>query len=395
MMGSLYSGAVPSPLGTGKTSLVFVGDSITWGHGLNQTQTWAYLLQQKVNAKTGLTPVRWGNASSLDICARYVHMDDTTTSPFNGGQPPGGGTLLGSSGATGSANGPFKDTTSNSAGGNVSGDSGYTTPCITLTSGNSITFSANFPTASATYYAAIRLEGSGAFTLSGSTGSGTAWSFSNTGLTGPRAISSFTGPSDAGVTHPMSITCTSGTVYITAMQITPAWPSNHVLVHIAGRNSYALSDFADASGSAIAQEIQNQTLIDPGDSGTSPVFVLSVGAVSMYDAANSRQLTPPQYTSQLTTLVTNLKTTGTNTGRVILTVPLLTGNPSSWPLLSSYTVDSYRQAIIGVAKSLGLSYIDLTQANLLSGDFQSDNLHPNASGAQKIANYYAKVLGLW
>ena len=365
------------------------------GPWLNQTQTWAYLLQQHIDARTGLTPVGWGNASSLEICARYVHMDDTTTSPFNGGPPPNGGTLLGNSGATGSANGPFKDTTSNTYGGNVSADSGFTTAGITLTSGNSITFSANFPSASMTAYAAIRLEGSGTFSVNGLTGSGASWSVSLTGLTGPRAIASFTGPSDAGVTHPMNITCTSGTVYITAIQITPAWPSTHVLVHIAGRNSYALSDYADASGTAIAQEIQNQTLIDTGDAGNRPVFVLSVGTVSMYDAANSRRLTPTQYASQLTTLAQNLGNTGlTNYGRVILTVPPLTGNPSAWPLLSTYTVDNYRQAIIGVAKALGLSYIDLTQVNLLSTDYQSDNLHPNASGATKIANYYIKVLGL-
>ena len=138
-----FSGAVKTTYQGLRQSLVFIGDSITWGNGLtNQTQTIAYQIQQHINSKYAYTPATWGGTGAYDIVARNVTLDDTTVSPFNGGQFSAG-PILDVSNATVSAAGvgiyPFSANTGNPT--TVTGIPGWNDGAIVLTSG-SITFAA-------------------------------------------------------------------------------------------------------------------------------------------------------------------------------------------------------------------------------------------------------------
>lgn len=70
-----------------RQSLVFIGDSITYGAVLVQDQSYAfpYKIQQRINSKYGFTPATWGGGfmgqpggslAGIDIAARNISMDD-------------------------------------------------------------------------------------------------------------------------------------------------------------------------------------------------------------------------------------------------------------------------------------------------------------------------------
>jgi len=166
-----FSGAVRPGYQALRTSTVFVGDSITWGYGLDQNQTIGYNIQSRINTVKGLTQATWGNSSTgLDICARNVIMDDTTTSPFQGGSPPApyANSLLTQSGAVVAGLGtyPFSDTTNNTNGSNVSTAYPSTSVCpdaISLQSGASISWNTTYP--SSTGYIIVGLMGAGTVTV--------------------------------------------------------------------------------------------------------------------------------------------------------------------------------------------------------------------------------------
>lgn len=166
-----FSGAVRPGYQALRTSTVFVGDSITWGYGLDQNQTIGYNIQNRINTTTAFTPATWGNSSSgLDICARNVIVDDTTSTPFNGGAPPApyANPLFTQSGVlvAGLGTYPFSDTTNNSAGSNVSTAYPSTSSCpnaITLIAGASISWNATYP--SSTGYLVVGLMGAGTITV--------------------------------------------------------------------------------------------------------------------------------------------------------------------------------------------------------------------------------------
>lgn len=469
-----FSGAVRPGYQALRTSTIFVGDSITWGYGLNQNQTICYGVQNQINVVTGLTQATWGNSSSgLDICARNVIFDDTTTSPFNGGAPPNGNTLLTQSGITiaGLGNYPFSDTTNNANGSNVSTAYPSTSVCpdaITIGPGASISWNATYP--SSTGYIQIGLMGAGtvavkkgATTIQTLTSGGffngtvvsgsptitlttavtgtltvgsplyyggittspvtTILSYSGTNIgntitmsanspvssvgTGCLALATYTNPTGGGLelvtvsgatgTDSYTIANSSGgitNVVVTALHPTSLFPTTYNEIQINGRNSYAISDYSSPSGDTIQRQIM-ATLPQARAAITAspPIYVLSLGTVSMYDngGATDRRLTPTQYASQLNTLASALKNSSNfNYGRVILTVPPIP--TASVSLLSPYTLNNYRFAIIDLAKTLGCGYIDLSQVKMTSSDYQADGLHPNSTGAAKLARKYISMM---
>jgi lysophospholipase L1-like esterase len=468
-----FSGAVRPGYQAKRTSTIFVGDSITWGYGLNQNQTIGYGIQTRINATTSFSPATWGSASpGLDVTCRNVIMDDTTTSPFQGGSPPNGSPLLSQSGALTAGLGtyPFSDTTNNTNGSNVSTAYPATSDCpnaITLPGSASISWTATYP--SSTGYIIVGLMGAGtvevrkgATVLSTLTSGGTfnatvvsgltsmtltsvvtgtltnGMPLAGTGIATGATISSFSG-SGIGDTITMSAVATasstntaylalatqmapnsgapnvvgpfsgasgtatysivnisSGTaVVVGVLQPTPVFPTTYNQVQINGRNSYAISDYSSPSGDIIQQQIMataTQSNAYPATSSL-PIYVLSVGTVSLYDSsgATDRRLTPTQYSSQLSTLASALRNSAyTNYGRIILTVPPVPS--ASFSLLSPYTLNDYRFSIINLAKTLGCGYIDLSRVRLTSADYQADGLHPNATGASKLAKHYNSML---
>ena len=474
-----FSGAVRPGYQLLRTSTVFVGDSITWGFGLDQNQTIGYNIQSRINTVTGLTSqATWGNSSTgLDICARNVIMDDTTTSPFQGGSPPApyANSLLTQSGAVVAGLGtyPFSDTTNNTNGSNVSTAYPSTSVCpdaISLQSGASISWNTTYP--SSTGYIIVGLMGAGTVTVkkgsttiqtltAGGVFNGTVVSGSPTitltsAVTGTlvvgdpiyfsgvttspvTTIASFTGTgsgntitmsanspvssvgtaclalakntsptggnlnlvtiSGATGTDSYTITNSSGgitNVIVSVLHPTALLPTTYNEIQINGRNSYAISDYSSPSGDTIQQQIMaTVTQVRGASTASPPIYILSVGTVSLYDnsGVTDRRLTPTQYSAQLSTLASALTNSSYyNYGRIILTVPPLTQSGSGHSLLSPYTLNDYRKVIIALAETLSCGYIDLTRVNLLSTDYQTDGLHPNASGAAKLAKYYISML---
>ena len=80
-----YNGVGPNPtLYTGqpsqkRTSLVLIGGSVIWGNGLDMTDQYSYLIQQRINSTLGVDLGNWP--------ARCVHTDD-----YLEGGPAAGGT---------------------------------------------------------------------------------------------------------------------------------------------------------------------------------------------------------------------------------------------------------------------------------------------------------------
>jgi lysophospholipase L1-like esterase len=464
-----FSGAVRPGYQALRTSTIFVGDSITWGYGLDQNQTIGYGIQNRINSTLGFGSTTWGNSSTgLDICARNVIVDDTTMSPFNGGAPPAPypNPLLGQTGVLNAGLGtyPFSDTTNNTNGSNVS--TAYATAncpnAITLTNGAKVTWNATYP--GSTGYIIVGLMGAGTVQVkqgstiiqsltSGGSFNGSVTSGSNiltltTSVTGVLAVGaplsgagiptspvttivSYTGTNigdtitmsananasstntgylalapamtatgGLNVVGPFTVSSTSfsiennsgsGAVVVGVLHPTAIFPTTYNEVQISGRNSYAISDYSSPSGDIIQKQIMATAIQSTNFPSTAskPIYILSVGTVSMYDT--SRQLTPTQYSTQLSTLASALKNASyVNYGRIILTVPPVPSG--SYTLLSGYTLNDYRFAIISLAKTLGCGYIDLSRVRLTSSDYQADGLHPNATGAAKLAKHYNSML---
>ena len=463
-----FSGAVKTTYQGLRQSLVFIGDSITWGNGLtNQTQTIAYQIQQHINSKYAYTPATWGGTGAYDIVARNVTLDDTTVSPFNGGQFSAG-PILDVSNATVSAAGvgiyPFSANTGNPT--TVTGIPGWNDGAIVLTSG-SITFAANYPNTtngymfigamgagqfqllqggtvlgtgtvgavltgtvsngstimtniSVTYgtittgsymYAAGFPTGNDATTVSTYTNGSTSLTMSTASpITGTYTFYSLAGltqkvligPFSANGASTYSIRHSVDLPVITMLHPTTIYPSTYTTVQINARNSYGIADYSSRTNDAIEREIMAMTIHDDiaitGGYAARPTYIISAGINDIV----ARPLTPAEYSTELTRLANALQNTGNpNHGRVILTVPLI---PTAAAFLpgglyppggtgSGFTYGDYRKAIIDVAKTLGLSYIDLSRLKLTPSDY-TDGLHPNNTGTAKIAKHYISMLEL-
>jgi lysophospholipase L1-like esterase len=88
-----FSGSIKKISNAGlRQSLVFVGDSITWGAYLQKpTYNYTYLIQKYINDKYGYTGPSWGGGfiggvgydpNGQEICARNVTMDDVNDQPY-------------------------------------------------------------------------------------------------------------------------------------------------------------------------------------------------------------------------------------------------------------------------------------------------------------------------
>ena len=55
-----------------KRDMMFIGDSITWGLGLTQTQNYVYNIQSIINSYTGYTSSGWTSANFLSALTRAM-----------------------------------------------------------------------------------------------------------------------------------------------------------------------------------------------------------------------------------------------------------------------------------------------------------------------------------
>jgi len=374
-----------------RRTLMFLGDSITWGFGVTQEQAFPALLQASADAIS--TPVGSTNLWT----ARNVQCDDISNN-IDGVTPlklvPGGV-------ITYDNNGPFAST--------------YV-PAVPIPDPAIIFDAANddftVTPSSPTRYLVVMVKVTGTSTqsatltcynsssvaipdISGNSGVATVGSY-NVVPTAPdvyRFIYDATTTSSAFL---LRRTDASGGAACRILSVNPtnAYPqSNYVQVQINARGSYVASDYS-ANISAIME-----TIIHPQNETTSPytndypAFVLSVGTVSMY--YNQASFSPPgdrrvivsTFKSELSTLVANLKSASPNSP-IFLTYPPIPISP--WVLLSSTTRSEYDAATSSVAIEYNLPIIDL-RSTLTSIDY-TDGLHPTSAGYIKLGAAYTEAL---
>jgi len=265
-----------------RRTLMFLGDSITWGFGLNQDQAFPALVQARADTIAGGT-------NTAMWTARNVQCDDISvargSTPFK---------LINSVGIAYDGVGPFASAFSNTI--------SSTGPAI-LFDGNNDEFTVSPSTACRYITVMVKVSGSGTATLSafrtggvqifdvdGNNGNATV---GGTPLV-PTAPNVFRFVFDAITTSPAFLlrrtdSNTSVSMRILTVNPTNFYPtSNYVQVQINARGSYTMSDYTPNIASIMETVIhpQNEALPKPPPApqytNDFPAFVLSVGTVSMY-----------------------------------------------------------------------------------------------------------------
>lgn len=369
-----------------KRDMVLIGDSITWGFGLTMTQAHPYLVQQVINSYSGYTTCGW--------TARNITMDDTTTSPFGGGYAAPL-KIIASGGLTATNSGPFSGYTGTPATSPL--------PCITLQTTGGTSYIGFNVTAHPSFVVVVA-RGTGSINVyqEGYASPGTTFTLTSTYQT----FVYYTQPQISGSNPDFTIDLATGSsaeiAAIHPTNIYNGYAKGFINVIVNGRNSYAVADYASTT-SDIKEAIINKT----SDGSAVPIYVLAVGTVSMYDTA--RQVTPATFKTQLETLINGLNIgSGGEEGKVILTLPPKPG--AGWSTPVGTTAADYNDKVIELANTYGLDYIDLYNGPFVDGtytsgvgasgttsatiSYQGDNIHPDATGAQQIANRICCSLGL-
>jgi len=391
---------VPTIYGTQRQSLIFVGDSITWGYGLTRLQGFPAQLQAQVDSHQGHSGTGWE--------ARAVDADDWSTTPYNGGiANPSGTTLLSAAGTltlgTNDNVGPFSQFTYDTSG---TSPFVYTFPGIGLGSStaNGFSFAAN----SAPYivfWAIPQTTGSGSLHVFAA-GNATPLTITYSFTVGVPVRFIATTPSYTSGTVAAIYWAAGVAVDIVTLHPTTLYSSNQVLVQVVARNSYAIADYVNAT-----TQIQQVAIFTPAQDGSAdaaPIYVLAIGTVSMYATGVS----PATYQSQLDTIATALLAGNAAPNGVVLTIPLIP-DPLAFSAPLSGTVGQYRDAVLWVAAKHQLAVVDLatlvpiqagvTQLTTANGMYQSTSgsygptgsgLHPTATCATAMYNVYKSVLRL-
>lgn len=148
---------------------------------------------------------------------------------------------------------------------------------------------------------------------------------------------------------------------------------NPVFLQFQGKSGYASADF---TSDAVIASIKAQILYAEGF----PRIVIALGTNDIYNAATA--VTAAQYGANLETIITKLNPA---TCSVRLVVPLRAGNTVYVPVLEPF--DNYRDQVYRVARKYGMSVTDASEIDILGvGAYQGDQLHPNKYGAAAYAS---------
>lgn len=405
LAGSLYTGVRTKLTATNRRrSLMFIGDSITWGFGVSQNNTYAKLLQGFIDLNA--TNVD-GVPNTDEWVARSVHIDDIAiqrdsqavkltangsptyqlTGSFVGGQPP------------------------------AEGVSEYIRNLFSAPVGTAIMLDADndgiivTPTAP-TRFLIVMVE----VTNTGTNGMDLTAINQAQATVGTINVRSDQSDAALGAGSPLGVhrliyDCGAGNTAsafllrrlagapvgancrVLAVNPTNRYgTSNYLHVQIHARGSYRPSDYMNA-----VAEI-SKTIINPTNdttAATDPVaFVLALGTVSIYfnesltNNKGDRRQDPASLASDLRTLVTNLRAAHPLSPIIMTHPPIPTGD---WFPLSAYTRQDYDSAIQATAIRLGCPLIDLRRTLLLSTDY-GDGIHPSNAGHSKLADAYRAAL---
>jgi lysophospholipase L1-like esterase len=384
-----------------RRTLMFVGDSITWGFGVTQAQAYPALLQERTD--TASTP-----AGSTSLwTARNVQADDIIV---NNPSSPRDGVA-------------FKLTNDTSAGGSVGFDnngpfnslfastiSPTYDPAILLNSQNDGVIAQ--PTSPTRFFTVmVKVEGSGTATLKGYnssgveipdlSGSGGNATVGNTNLITTNVYRFVFDASTTSSAFLLRRVDTNSSVNVRLLTVNPtnAYPSsNYVGVQINARGSYVFSDYARTLPTAVDNvPLIVDTIIHPqseaGSPNTHPIFVLALGTVSIYHnptypASYDRRISPAQYQTDLSYLVARIKAALPN-APIILTHPPI---PDSSIWVTSSPRANYDAAVVSVAAANGLFRVDLRSVLTNSDYISGDGIHPTPTGHGKLRDAYVSAL---
>ena len=393
LMGSAGGVRFASPyVASRRRTMMFIGDSITWGYGVSQWQAYPALLQTRFDTQSSPT------GSTDKWVARNVHADDIVVLRGDGVafkliERSGFGSSI-----TYDTAGPFSSPT-------------FATNVIDPPNGrtailfNSVEDSFFVTPTSATVFITlmVKVTGSAGSSITIGVQDGTATinlveqNVPPIGAMSPTVTTSFgTGVyrlifAQSGATTPTStflVRCTAAggaTARILTVNPTNSYPSsNYIGVQINARGSYAPEDYSDDVGSIL------ETIIHPaaenGNPNTHPIFVLALGTVSIYSnttGSGDRRRSPSTFQTNLNALVTNLKAAAPNSP-IVLTNPPIPGDLATWTTTSPRA--DYDAAIANVAATHNLFTVDLR--NTVASNQYLDGIHPNANGHIALANKY-------
>lgn len=380
-----------------RRTLMFIGDSITWGFGVTQNQAFPALVQAQADTRAGSTNTAMWTARNVQ-CDDIVVGRDTGPPwnvPFKLTNDTGSGSSLAFDNI-----GPFASTFSSTI--SATGPSmifdgvndGFTvspsTACRYITVMVKV-----FGSGTATL-SAFKTGGVQIFDVSGNNGNATVGS-QNVVPTAPnvyRFIYDATTTSTAFLLR-RTDSNTSVSMRILTVNPTDLYPtSNYVQAQINARGSYTMSDYTSNIASIMETVIHPQNEATSGYTNAFPAFVLSVGTVSMYfdpslSASFDRRIAPSEYRGNLNALVNAIRAASPSSP-IFLTHPPIATSP--WVLTPGLTRSQYDAEIQSVAISQNLPVIDLRSA-LTAGDY-SDGIHPTAAGQAKLAAVYNAALRL-
>ena len=374
-----------------RRTLMFIGDSITWGFGVTQNQAFPALVQARADTIAGGTNTAMWTARNVQCDDIVVNRDGV---PFKLTNDTGSGSSLAFDNI-----GPFASTFSSTI-------SSTTGPSI-IFDGVNDGFTVSPSTACRYITVMVKVFGSGTATLSafrtggvqifdvsGSGGNATVGNY-NLVPTAPNVYRFIYDATTTSTAFLLRRTDNNTSVSMRILTVNPTnlYPtSNYVQCQINARGSYTMSDYISNIPSIMETVIHPQNESTSGYTNAHPAFVLSVGTVSMYFDTSlpsqfNRRIFPSEYRSNLNSLVNAIKAASPNSP-IFLTHPPIATSP--WTLISARS--DYDAEIQSVAISQNLPVIDL-RSTLTAGDY-SDGIHPTAAGQAKLATAYGEALRL-
>ena len=313
---------------------VYIGDSITYGYGVNQNQSFPYLVQELVNSRLAFGQGSYQTGGNFDRVTRSGTIADGTK-------------------------GPIKSS-------------------IIMSSGSSITFNADHVDYLSFWFDQTPTSGTIEIRQAGTlirsvncAGSNQANTFAGTGfiLKGGRNVS-------------YSLTCSSGSVEVVgvfASKTISYSKSNPVFIEVQAKSGHSSADFTSAASIAA---IKAQAIY----TGYFPRYILCFGTNDIYNA--SKAVTSAVYRSNIESIISQI---GLANGSIVLTVPLSAGNSTYQPVLEPFS--NYRDVVYEIAAKYTLDVIDQSEVDLQAvGAYQADQLHPNNYGHAILADFWFSKL---
>lgn len=167
------------------------------------------------------------------------------------------------------------------------------------------------------------------------------------------------------------------------VEITGIYGYHHVapgtpVIQVHARGGYSSTQFSNAD---VLASIKAQVVL-------APTFVLAIGTNDIYN--DSMAISSAQFATNMTTIVNSLKAAGS----VVLTVPLRTNETTYRPLLEpfdNYRRAVYQVARATGTRVIDLSIINFDGD---SGYYQSDGIHPSPLGHTILADVFFRELHL-